>query len=128
MKDLNLSRVINVVALTGLAVSVVGCGGDRSLARKYCKTAEKCDKSEFEDEYSSMKDCIDTELESLEDLEKKGGAACGNAARDFITCYADAYKPDCDEEEATDECEDEAFDLLDECEEYFEDYEYEYDY
>jgi hypothetical protein len=115
VKDLNLSRVINVVALTGLALTVAGCGGDRSAARKVCKATQKCDKSDFEDEYSSMGDCVDTMVEYLEDIEDQTDEDCAQAVREFMVCGAKAYRADCDYDDIENDCEDQAEDVVDDC-------------
>lgn len=115
VKDLNVSRVINVVAVTGLAITVVGCGGDRSAARKYCKAMEKCDKSDFVEEFSSMQDCIDTTTDYLEDIEDDTNEDCAEAYRNLIKCGAKVYKKSCDYDDVYDDCEDEIEDVMDEC-------------
>lgn len=103
------------MALTGLAVTVVGCGGDRSTARKWCKAYQECEKAAFEEQYSSMQDCIDEGVEDLEDLEDDTDKDCAAAYRKMLECGAKAYRQDCDLEDSYDECEDEYEDMEDEC-------------
>ena len=120
MRDLNLNRVINVVAAGSILLTATACGGpERRVARKYCKALYKCDRSEFEDEYSSMKDCIDDSQDDMEDLldyaDDIGGQRCADAYLAIMLCGANAYKQSCEYDDWYDECEDEFDDLYDDC-------------
>ena len=120
MRDLNLNRVINVMAAGSILLTATACGGpEKRIARKLCKAAYKCDRGDFEDQFSSMKDCIHDIEEYVEDgldyADDVGGKRCVDAAVTAWLCQANAYKRSCDEDEAEDECEDEYDDLYDEC-------------
>jgi hypothetical protein len=120
MRDLNLNRIINVVAAGSILLTATACGGpEKRLARKFCKGLYKCDRSDFDDEFSSMKDCIDETQEYIEDMlddaDDYGGSKCADAMQAFLTCYANTYKRTCDYDDVEDDCEDEYDDVYDDC-------------
>src|SRR5690606_25261391 len=109
MRDLNLNRVINVMAAGSILLAATVCGGpDKRLARKFCKGLYKCDRGEFEDSYYTRKDCIDEAEEYFEDgieaLEDYAGNKRADAAINAYMCSLNSYKKSCDQEDARDDC------------------------
>lgn len=116
MKDLNLNRMINVVAVGGLMLTVSGCGSSPGRASKQvCKAFRECAKADFEEEYGGdLEDCVE-EYEDIFDALEDVSDDCAKAGAKFMTCSAKAYRADCDIDDVEDDCEDQAEDFADEC-------------
>lgn len=132
MKDLRISRLIQVAAAGSLLVSMTGCAGkERRAAKLACKAQKECDEDYFEDEFDDLADCVETYQEYIDEFEENVGEDCFKALLDFSICSSKAYRVDCDYEDAYDECEDEVETFYDECADDFRelyDYDYDYDY
>lgn len=125
MKDLNLTRMINVVAAGSLLVTVTGCGSEyKRAAKKFCKGLHECEENYFEDEYDSIGECVETYEEYLEETEEYYGAACAEAYADLMKCFGNEISGDCDYYDVYDNCEDELEETYDACDfgYYYDDY------
>ena len=102
-----------LIALAPMLVS--GCyGSSESFASKssklFCETLEECNKSQFENQYSSMADCIDTNTENTIDnastceYDPDQGRECIKVTKQLLTGNCD---PNLDElQELARACED----------------------
>lgn len=121
MKDLNLSRTINVLAFGSLTMSVVACGGknkgeeEESPETSFCEALRECDASAFRDEYGSVSDCVEDLEYYKEYYADYYGRACGRAFSEILECSSDALGSDCDPYALEDECEDEFEAFYDQC-------------
>lgn len=77
----------------------------RAVAREICESEQRCTPADFSDSYTSVDNCVETQVESFplsgrsgEDVQK-----CQDALLDLAVCYADAAC-DAEDEEIDDAC------------------------
>ncbi|MCH2110831.1 MAG: hypothetical protein MK135_16050 [Polyangiaceae bacterium] len=109
MKDLNLHRLINVVAAGGVIVSLPACGKPyKKVAKDYCAALSSCADDFNEDS------CIDETTYNLKYYATYYGPPCGQAqaalldclteSLDAASCYADVKDCATEAVEAVEAC------------------------
>src|SRR5690606_2629730 len=109
------NRAVGFVMLLGVVLSTTACGGPNRAARKYCKAHQKCRLADFNEQYSSIKDCMDEHLDDYEAFRDDVGEDCAQSYLELAFCAAPAWKKDCDYSDILNECESEYEAHLDEC-------------
>lgn len=115
MKDLYLSRMINVVAAGSILVTAAGCGSQyKRAAKKWCKTFKECNEDEFDVSWDSVKECAEEYVEYLESAEDTS-ESCGVAMADLLECGAEEYGKSCEPYSDYYGCIDEFVEFYEEC-------------
>jgi hypothetical protein len=115
MIRLQLGKVAGIALITGILLSTTACRGPGRAARKACRAMHECHRAAFEAAYSSMRECIDDQLDDLDDLEREHGRACARAYVRYGHCAARVYMRECNSGDVTRECEDLWDEYWDEC-------------
>lgn len=117
MKDLNLSRLITIVATGSLLISPTGCGGkkdkdddDDKVPEKeatlegLCDVLQECAPDEFYAEYDNIADCLDEASQNYDENIENYGEECGESFLKFTHCLNQAWSESCDEYAFYEDC------------------------
>jgi hypothetical protein len=67
------------------------CGGssDRDLAQDVCELEQRCYPDEFNEDFSSLQQCVDLTVQDFEDIDRVASRSCARAMRSLAACLGD---------------------------------------